>query len=87
MKKKKRKQRKHRQSARHDARAVPARRRESAKKKKVECASPPWLRIVSSGIEDDSRTDVSGGLFSLRNGGRQPRDLDLYIPEDKTRSR
>jgi len=87
MKKKNRRQRKRRQSARRDVRAVHAERRESANKKKVESASPPWLRIVPSSIEDDPRTDVSKGLFSPRNGRRRPRDLDLYIPEEKLRSR
>jgi hypothetical protein len=87
MKKKNRTQRKRRQSARHEIRAVHAKRRGSAQKKKVECASPPWLRIVPSAIEDDPSTNVSRGFFSLRNGKRQTRDLDLYIPESNLRSR
>jgi hypothetical protein len=57
------------------------------KKKKVESASPQWLRILSTRIEDDSSTDVSRGLFTHRNGRRQPRDLDLYTPEHDLRSR
>jgi hypothetical protein len=85
--KKNRKQGKHRQSARHGARTVHAKRRESVKKKKVERASPPWLQVLSTGIEDDLRTDVSRELFSRRNGGRRPRNLDLYIPEDNSKSR
>jgi len=87
MKKKKRKVSKRRTHARHEARASDAKRRESVKKKKVEGVSPPWLRIVPSGIEDDPNTDVSRRLFSLRNGRRQPRDLDLYKPEDNLRRR
>jgi hypothetical protein len=86
MKKKNRKQRKRKQFARHELRAVHAKRRESTKKKIVEYASPPWLRIVPSGIEDDPSTHVPRGLASLRNGRRQPRDLDLYIPEGTLRS-
>jgi hypothetical protein len=87
MKKKDRKQRKHKQFARHELQAVHAKRRGSVKKKKVKRASPPWLRILSGGIEDDPSENVSRGLFSLRNGRRQPRDQDLYIPEDSSRSR
>src|SRR4029077_5850727 len=86
MKKKNRKQRKRRRSARHEVRAVQAKRRKSVQKRKVESASPPWLQIVSSGTEDDTSTNVSRELFSPRNGRRQPRDLDLYIPEDTLRS-
>ena len=87
MKKKNRKQRKRRQVARHAMRAVQAKRRKSVQKKKVESVSTPWLRIVPSSIEDDPSTDVSGELSSRRNGRRQPRDLDLYIPEHDLRSR
>jgi hypothetical protein len=87
MKKKKREQRKRKQFARHQLRVVHAKRRGSMPKKKVERASTPWLRIVPSAIEDDPSTDVSRGLFSLRNGRRQPRDQDLYIREDSSRSR
>jgi hypothetical protein len=87
VKKKNLKQRKRRQSAQYKARAVQAKRRESVKKKKVECVSPPWLRVLSNGIEDDPRTYVSRELFSQRNGRRRPRDLDLYRSEDKLRSR
>jgi hypothetical protein len=87
MKKKNRKQRKRRQAARHEVRAVQAKRRKSVQKKKVESMSTPWLRIVPSAIEDDPGTDVSSGVSSNRNGRRQPRDLDLYIPERDLRSR
>ncbi|MGA7796741.1 MAG: hypothetical protein WCA19_27240 [Candidatus Acidiferrales bacterium] len=87
VKNKNRKHRKRRQSARLEGRAVHAKRRGSVRKKKVKRASPPWLRVLSGGIEDDPSTNVSGGLFSLRNGRRQRRDLDLYIPEDNSRSR
>jgi hypothetical protein len=87
MKKKDQSQRKRRQSARRELRVVHAKRRGNARKKKVECASPPWLRIVPSAIEDDPTTNVSRELFLLRKGRRQPRDLDLFIPESKLRSR
>jgi hypothetical protein len=87
VKKKNRNQRKRRRPARHEARAVQAKPRKGATKKKVELASPPWLRISPNDIEEDTRTDVSRRLLSLRNGRRQPRDLDLYIPEDNLRSR
>jgi hypothetical protein len=87
MKKKKRKQRKRSQSARHEVRAVQAKRRESVPEKKVPSASQPWLRVVSASIEDDPSADVSRGAFSHRNGRRRPRDLDLYIPEDNSRNR
>jgi hypothetical protein len=87
MKKKKRKHRKRTPSARHEAPAVHAKRRASVQEKKAECAPPPWLRILSSGIEDDASTQVSGGLLSRRNGRHQSQDLDLYIPEDNSRSR
>ena len=87
MKKKNRKQRKRRQAARREGRAVQAKRRKSVQKKKVESASTPWLRIAPTGIEDDPSSDVSRGLFSDRNGRRQPRDLDLYIPEHDLRNR
>jgi hypothetical protein len=87
VKKKNRKQRKRRQSAPHKARAIPAKRRETVKKKKIERASTPWLRVLSTGIEDDPRAVVSRELLSQRNGRRRPRDLDLYIPEDSLRSR
>jgi hypothetical protein len=87
VKKKNRKQRKRRQSAQYKARAVPAKRRESVKKKKVERASPPWLRVLSNGIEDDPRAEVSRELLSQRNGRRRSRDVDLYIPEENLGSR
>jgi hypothetical protein len=66
---------------------VHAKRRESAHGTDVECAPTPWLRIVPTAIEDDPSMDAGRGLFSLRNGRRQPRDLDLYIPEDNSQSR
>jgi hypothetical protein len=83
----KKKKRKRSQSARHEARAVTAKRRKSVKKKKVECVSTPWLRIVPNGIEGDPRTEASRGFFTQRNGRRQPQDLDLYIPENNSRNR
>jgi hypothetical protein len=87
VKKKNRNQRKRRRPARHEARAAQAKPRKGATKKKVELASTPWLRISPNDIEEDTRTDVSRRLLSQRNGRRQPRDLDLYIPEDNLRSR
>jgi hypothetical protein len=87
MKKKNRKQRKRGQAARHKVGAVHTKRRKSVQEKKIESASPPWLRILSTIIEDDSSTEVSRGLFSHRNGRRQPRDLDLYTPEHDSRRR
>ncbi len=87
MKKKTRNQRKLRKSARHEVPTVHAKRRGNAQKKKIKCPSTPWLRIVPSAIEDDPSTDVSRRLFSLRKGRRQPRDLDLYIPEADLQSR
>ena len=53
---------------------------------KVERAPALWLRMVPTAIEDDLSSDASRGLFSLRNGRRQPRDLELYIPEDNSQS-
>jgi hypothetical protein len=87
MKKKNSKRRMRRHSARHEVRAVHAKRRESLKQRKVEVASTPWLRIVPTAVEDDLSTEVSGGFFSHRNGRRQPRDLDLYAPEHDQRNR
>jgi hypothetical protein len=45
----------------------------------------PWLRIVPTGLEDEPRAEDFREFFSHRNGRRQPRDLDLYTPEDKSR--
>jgi hypothetical protein len=87
MKKKNRSQRKGRKTARPEAKGVRAKRRERAQKQIVMRDSAPWLRIVPTGIEDELSTDAGRGLFSLRNGRRQPRDLDLYIPEDNLQSR
>ena len=87
MKKKNGKQRKRRQSARHEVRAVQARLRKNVEKKKVECASTPWLRIVPDRIEDDAGKKAPRGLFALSNGRRQPLDTDVYIPENNLRSR
>jgi hypothetical protein len=87
VKKKNRKQRKRKKFARHELRAVHAKRRGSVPKKKVERASTPWLRILSAGIEDDPTATVSRGPVSHRNGRRRPRDLDLYISKDNSQSR
>jgi hypothetical protein len=87
MKKKNRKRRKRNLSARHEPRTVHAKRRERTQKKRVESASPPWLRILSSDIENDPSADVSGGLLSRPNGRHQAQDLDPYVPEDDSRSR
>jgi hypothetical protein len=87
MKKKNRKQRKRRQTGRHEDRAVHAKRRAGVEKQNSGSASPPWLRILSTAAEDGQSSDASRGLFSLRNGRRQLRDLDLYIPKDNSQSR
>lgn len=87
MKKKIRRQRKRNQPARHGERAAHAKQRKKRKAEDDEPGLPPWLRILPHGSEDEPSTDVSKGSFSLRNGRRQPRDLDLYIPEDNSRSR
>jgi hypothetical protein len=87
MKKKNRSQRKCRRTARPEAKGVRAKRRERAEKLIVMRGSTPWLRIVPTGIEDELSTDAGRGLFSLRNGRRQPRDLDLFIPEDNLQTR
>jgi hypothetical protein len=87
MKNKNRRQRKRRRSARRDARSVCSKRRKSAHKNYLEREQSPWLRIVPSGVEDELSTDAGRGLFPLRNGRRQPRDLDFYIPENNSPSR
>lgn len=87
MKKKNRTQRNRRRSGRHEVRAVHTKSCGRAPKKKIECASTPWLRIVPSGTEDDPISNASRGFFPLRSGKRQPRDLDLYMPEDDLRNR
>jgi hypothetical protein len=87
MKRKKRKQGKNRGPARREVRTVRAKRRGSVEKNKGERASTPWLRIVPSGIDDEPRADDFREFSSHRNGRRQPRDLDLYVPEDNSKSR
>jgi len=87
MKKNNRRQRKRRRSARRDARAVISKRCKSARKNYLERAQSPWLRIVPSGVVDERSTDAGRGLFPLRNGRRQPRDLDFDIAEDNSPSR
>ena len=87
MKRKNRKQGKHPQPAPRAVRTVRAKRRGSAKKNKGERASTAWLRLVPSGIEEEPRADDFREFSSHRNGRRQPRDLDLYIPEDHSKSR
>ena len=87
MNQKKRKQRKRRKSIRHEVRAAHAKRRHSPKPKKIERVSPPWLRMVPTSMEDELSSTTSRGFVSNRNGRRQPRDLDLYIPENNLRSR
>jgi hypothetical protein len=86
MKKKNRKRDPRRRTARLEVLPVHTKRRGAAKKtKKVENASTPWLRVLSSGIDDEP-----AGLresFSRRNGRRQSPDVDLYVPEHKSRSR
>ena len=87
MKAKKRKQLKRTRSTRHELRAVHAKRRPRRKTKNSGAASSPWLRMVPTNIEDEPGADVVRGFLSNRNGRRQPRDLDLYIPEDRSRTR
>jgi hypothetical protein len=78
---------KHGNSTRREVRSAHAKPRQIRKNKKDPSESIAWLRILPLGIEDDPPTDFARGLFSLRNGRRQPRDLDLYIPEENQRSR
>jgi hypothetical protein len=87
MKKRHGRQRKRKQSARHEQRAVNATQRKGVEKTKPERVSTPWLRILPAAIEDDASKEAPRGLFSLRNGRRQPLDMDVYIPEDNPRSR
>jgi hypothetical protein len=87
MKKKIGKQGKQRPPARHETRSVHAKQRRSVKKKKSEPAPIPWIKMVPSGVEDEPLSEDFREFFSHRNGRRQPRDLDFYIPEDKSRSR
>jgi hypothetical protein len=87
MKKKSLKRQNRNHSARHEARSDHAKRQQPRKKKKDPSASTLWLRILPTGIEDDRPTDFARGLFSDRNGRRQPRDLDLYIPGSNQRIR
>jgi len=87
MKKKAFKQRKRRRSVRREARLVHVTRRESLKKEKVTSVSLPWLQMVTSGIEDDLKTDVSRGCLSLRNAGCRPGGVAKYMPEGNSRGR
>ena len=87
MKNKNRKGGKHRRTARHGARTAHAKRRRSVKKTKGDRAPAPWLRMVSNEMDDEPRAGNVRDFLSRRNGRRQPRDLDLYIPEDKSQTR
>lgn len=87
MKKKTRKQGKRRHSARHEVRAVHTRRRSNSKKQIPEPASIPWLRIVPAGIEDELDAADLRESSTRRNGRRKFLDVDLYIPESKSRAR
>src|SRR5258707_12861764 len=87
MKRKNRKQVKHRRPARRQAQSVRANRRRGAKKNKGDRASTPWLRIVPTGIDDEPSAENFREFSSHRNGRRQPRALDLYTPDDKSRNR
>jgi len=87
MKSKNRKHVKHRRPARHEVLSVRANRRRGAKKNKVERTSTTWLRIVPTGIDDEPSAEKFRDFSSHRNGRRQPQDLDLYTPEDNSRSR
>jgi hypothetical protein len=87
MKKNNRRQRKRRRTPRQEARGARAHPRARAQKQIVMRGSTPWLRILPAGIEDELSADAGRGLLSLRNGRRQPRDLDLYVPEVDSQSR
>ena len=43
--------------------------------------------MVSNEMDDEPRAGNVRDFLSRRNGRRQPRDLDLYIPEDKSQTR
>jgi hypothetical protein len=87
MKKKTRKQGKRRRSARHQVSAVHARRRTNSKKQSPEPTSVPWLRIVPAGIEDELDAADFRESSTRRNGRHKFLDVDLYIPESKSRTR
>jgi hypothetical protein len=84
MKKKNHKQRKQRKSERRLDRSVNTKRSKSSGNKTAESAARPWLRIVASGADEELQDNYPRGSLSHRNGRRQPRDLDLYIPEDNS---
>jgi hypothetical protein len=86
MKMKKSRIRKRRPSARRKVRIFLRKRRETADMDNGAPALTPWLRIVPNGIGDDPSAEVPRGLLTLRNGRRQPRDLDMYIPEGSKRN-
>jgi hypothetical protein len=87
MKKKARKKAKHRRTTRHALRTIPAKRSLGEDHSEAKHSSTPWLRMIPYGMEDEPRTDDYREFFSQRNGRRQPRDVDVYIPEDKKRTR
>jgi len=87
MTKKTRKQGKRRRSARHQVSAVHTRRRNNSKKQIPEPASIPWLRIVPAGIEDELDAADFRESSTRRNGRHKFLDVDLYIPETKSRTR
>jgi hypothetical protein len=83
MKKKTRSPRKRRQTARHAVRTTSPKRRTNSKRNRSGNAPAPWLRLMSSEIDDELRAEDFRNFFSPRNGRRQPRNMDLYIPEDR----
>jgi hypothetical protein len=87
MKKKNHKPSKRRRAARRGARDGQTRQSGRLGKNKSEAATPPWLRIVPSTSDDEPRDDDFREFASHRNGRRQPRDLDLYLPEENSRGR
>jgi hypothetical protein len=87
MKKKTRSSRKRRQTARHVVRTSHPKRRENSKRNRNDTAPAPWLRMMPSETDDEPRAEDFRNFFLPRNGRRQPRDLDLYIPESKSRGR
>jgi hypothetical protein len=87
MKQKNSKRRKPQRTARRKTRAGYGKRGESRQNARVECVATPWLRMVPAAIEDELSTDISNRFLSPRNGRRQARDLDLYVPEDNFRRR
>jgi hypothetical protein len=87
MKKKKQKRRKRRRNARHEIRAAHAKRSKPAKNSHPMPPSTPWLRMISTSVEDESGGSDSRGLFAQRTGRRQSSETDLYVPAHDPRNR